>query len=147
MRYIVDTNIFLRLAKRGDPQRPAAINALRILRARREDLCYTPQVLNEFWSVCTRPAMARGGLGLTVVQTERKAKLIEKYYRLLPDNLDTHQTWRRLVAAHSVMGVGVYDARLAASMDVYRVGYILTFNTRDFGRFAGITAVDPKDIQ
>src|SRR5262252_7654055 len=128
MPYLFDTNIFVRLANQSDQQRPVALDALRILRARNEYLSYTPQVLNEFWNICTRPASARGGLGLSVVQTERKARLLEKYFQLLPDSLATHQEWRRLVAAHSVMGVQVYDAKLAASMIVHGIQQILTFN-------------------
>jgi hypothetical protein len=33
-----------------------AVQTLRILRRRRQMLCFTPQVLAEFWSVHTRPA-------------------------------------------------------------------------------------------
>ena len=49
---------------------------------------------------------------------------------------------------YSVSGVQVYDARLAASMLVYNVTYILTFNTSDFARYApeGIVAVDPTTV-
>jgi len=147
MPYVLDTNVFVRLSNHNDAQREVAINAVRILRERNEDLYYTPQILSEFWNVCTRPTSARGGLGLTTEQTERKARLIEKYCQLLPDSLATHQNWRRLVSAHSVMGVQVYDARLAASMNTYGIQQILTFNTEDFSRFAAITAIHPKDIK
>lgn len=73
MAYLFDTNVFLRLALRNDPQRQVALEALRILRLRNEVLSITPQVLSEFWSVATRPASARGGLGLSPVETERRA--------------------------------------------------------------------------
>lgn len=76
MAYLIDTNIFIRLASRNDPQRPICLDALRELRSRNEELCYTPQVVIEFWNVCTRPATARGGLDLSVDQTERKVRLI-----------------------------------------------------------------------
>ena len=142
MAYLFDTNIFVRLANQVDPQRSITVSALKILRARNEALCFTPQILNGFWNICTRPASARGGLGLSLKQTKRKAKLIEKYFQLLPDNLTTH-----LVENYSVMGVQVYDARLAASMAVYRIPHILTFNLNDFGRFPAITAIHPKDIR
>src|SRR6185503_141903 len=101
MAYLFDTNLFLRLARRNDPQRQLALEALQKLRSRNEVLCFTPQVLSEFWNVCTRPASARGGLGLSPIQTERKARLIERHFRLLPDNLATFQEWRRLVVMHS----------------------------------------------
>jgi len=108
MAYLVDTNVFLRLVSRNDPDRNTVLDALRNLGARNEDLFYTSQVLAEFWAVCTRPATARGGYGLSPEETERKARMIERYCRLLPDSLATHQEWRRLIVTHSVMGVEVH---------------------------------------
>lgn len=147
MAYLFDTNLFLRLARRNDPQRQLALEALQRLRSRNEVLCFTPQVLSEFWNVCTRPASARGGLGLSLTQTERKTCLIERYFRLLPDSLATFQEWRRLIVTHSVMGVEVHDAKLVASMNVYLITHLITFNVADFKRYPGITAVSPADVK
>ncbi len=147
MAYLFDTNVFLRLAHRNDPQRQMAHEALRTLRSRNELLCFTPQVLSEFWNVATRPASARGGLGLSLTETERKARLIERYFRLLPDSLATFQEWRRLVVTHSVMGVQVHDAKLVASMNVYGITSLLTFNVVDFKRYPGIAALSPADVK
>lgn len=54
--------------------------------------------------------------------------------------------WRRLVVAHSVSGVQVHDARLAAAMLVHRIPYLLTLNARDFARYPGITALHPSEV-
>jgi predicted nucleic acid-binding protein len=121
MAWLFDSNVFLRLIEDGDPLRPAVLNALRVLRRRNEELCYSSQVLAEIWSVCTRPSSARGGFGLSPSQTDQKLRLIEKHFRFLPDTLATHQEWRRLIVAHSVSGVQVYDARIAAVMNIYGV--------------------------
>jgi predicted nucleic acid-binding protein len=93
MAYLVDTNVFLRLVPKKDPDRSVVLNALRKLRAANEELFYTTQVLAEFWTVCTRPASARGGYGLSPEKTERKARLVERYCQLLPDSIATHQEW------------------------------------------------------
>lgn len=146
MSYLIDTNIFLRAAKRNDPDRPLVLEAIRKLRANNEDLCYTTQVLVEFWNVSTRPTTARGGLGHALQVTERKARLIEKNFRLLPESLATHQEWRRLVSTHSVEGVQVHDTMLAAVMIVYGVTHIVTFNKAHFERFGNITALLPSDV-
>jgi len=42
------------------------------LRDQNEQIFYTTQVQAEFWVVCTRPATARGGYGLSPAKTERK---------------------------------------------------------------------------
>jgi predicted nucleic acid-binding protein len=99
-----------------------------------------------FWNVCTRPLAARGGLELTIEATERKAKLIEKQFRLLPENLATHQEWRRLVKIHNVKGVQVHDTMLAAVMNIYGITRLLTFNTPDFKRFGNLDVVSPADV-
>lgn len=146
MAYLIDSNVFLRAAKRADPDRPLALGAIRKLRANKEDLCYTTQVLVEFWNVCTRPTSARGGLGLSLQITERKTNLIKKRFRLLTESLATHQEWRRLVAAYSVSGVHVHDAMLVAVMKVYGVTHLMTFNKDDFKRYPGITALLPSEV-
>jgi len=144
--YLVDTNILVRLANRHDPMRPMARQAVRALRARGEHLCYTSQILGEFWNVTTRPATARGGLGMTVSRTDRRVRLLEQYLVLLPDILPVHEEWRRLLVAHAVTGVQVHDARLVAAMRVYQVTHLLTFNIADFQRYPGIIAHHPQTI-
>src|SRR5262245_57470637 len=146
MAWMIDTNVFLRIARRNDPDRQVALDAIQSLRANNEILCYTTQVLVEFWNVCTRPATARGGLGLALQSTERKTRLIEKRFHLLTENLATHQEWRRLVLAHSVQGVQVHDAMLVAVMNVHGIKRLLTFNDADFKRYSGIIVLSPADV-
>ena len=109
MAYLFHTNIFLRLTNKADPAHTLAADALRALRRRRETLCFTPQILAEFWSVCTRPPSARGGFGLLPAEAERRARLI-------------------------------------ASMKVYSITHLLTFNAEDFRRYQDITVIEPPHI-
>ena len=146
MLWLFDTNIFLRLAEKNSPLRQVILQMILVLRSRNDVICYTPQILSEFWNVCTRPASARGGLGLSLAETDRKVSLIEKHFRLLPDNLATFQEWRKIVRDFGISGVQVHDAKLVASMTVYRVANLVTLNTKDFKRFPQIKAIEPKDI-
>jgi predicted nucleic acid-binding protein len=109
-------------------------------------LCFTPQVLAEFWSVCTRPPSARGGFGLPPAGAERRARVIERYFPLLPDSAATYHEWRQLLLRHRVSGAQVHDARLIASMKVYGITHLLTFNADDFTRYLDITVVDPQHV-
>ncbi len=144
--YLLDTNVLLRLVHETDPARAVALNAIRVLRSRKDRLCYTSQVLAEFWNVCTRPPSARGGFGLTPDDAERRMRIIEHYLALLPDSVATHQEWRRLLVTHAVAGVAVYDARLVASLKVYGLTALITFNTADFQRYQDITVISPQAI-
>ena len=146
MDHLIDSNVFLRLADKTDRNHKLILNTIHKLRSDGGDLCYTPQVLSEFWNVCTRPTDARGGFGFTIEQTSRKADVIAKHFRLLPDNADTFKEWRRIVFDHKVSGVQVHDAKLVASMIVHGVEALMTLNARDFGRFKMITVVDPTAV-
>src|SRR5947209_1101668 len=131
MLWLLDANILIRLPHRPDPLHPLVRQALRTLWARGDRFCYTSQILGEFWSVCTRPTTARGGLGLTLAETDRRARLFERFYRFLPDSAAVHAEWRRLLMAHGVSGVQVHDARIIAAMNVHGVTHLLTFNATD----------------
>lgn len=146
MPYLIDTNVFLRLVPDSDPDRALVLSALRKLRDKNEQIFYTTQVLAEFWAVCTRPATARGGYGLSPAKTERKARMIERFCGLITENLATHQEWRQLIVNLAVQGVVIHDARLVAVMKVHGITNILTFNKDDFKRFSGIKALSPSEI-
>src|SRR5215510_2930071 len=145
MPYLVDTNIFIRLASRNDPKRQLTLDALTKLRSRNEILCYTPQIVSEFWTVCTRPPAELGGLGLSAEQTERKVRVIERYFVLLPDSEATFREWRNLVASQALLGVAVHDAKVVASMHVHGVRNLLT-DDAGFKRYTSISVVSPTEL-
>lgn len=147
MRYLVDTNVLLRLLQRNDPNYSTIRQAVRTLRARGDELCCAPQNIVELWNVSTRPGSARGGLGLSTAETERRVRLIERVFTLLEETPAVYRVWRRLVVENSVSGVQVHDARIVSMMNVHAVTHILTLNGPDFSRYQGITSVSPDDIQ
>lgn len=143
--YLFDTNIFLRLAENNSSERPIILSAIREIRANNQTICYTPQILAEVWNVCARPVTARGKLGLSIEQTERKVNLIQKYFEFLPDMPATFTEWRKLVLDYKVTGVQVHDTKLVASMNVHKVKCLVTLNEKDLKRFS-INVIHPKDI-
>ena len=108
-------------------------------------LCYTSQTVAEFRIACTRP-VDRNGFGLAPAEADRRAQAFESRLRVLPDSLLVHQEWRRLIGAHGVAGVQVHDARLVVAMRVHGVMSLLTFDERDFARYAEIQAIHPRSI-
>jgi predicted nucleic acid-binding protein len=143
---LLDSNILLRISKSDDPQHPAIVQALKALVGQGVRLCYTSQTLAEFWNASTRP-LDKNGFGLTVAETDRLARVIERDFEFLPDSRDVHDRWRSLLVEHDVRGVQVHDARLAASMYVHGVGQILTINVRDFRRYDGLRVMHPADVR
>ncbi len=145
MIFLVDTNVLVRLADRRAPERPLARAALKTLHRRGEDITISPQNVVEFWSVATRP-VAVNGLALSLNRTDRALRRFESTFLLVPGISAIHDEWRRLVVAASVSGRQVHDARLVAVMRVHGITHLLTFNTLDFQRYPGITAVHPRDV-
>ncbi len=143
---LVDTNILLRITRRSDPQHKLVDTALARLAGQGTTLHYTHQNIAEFWNAMTRP-VERNGLGLSVGESEREVRAIETGMSLLPDNEAVYREWRRIVLKHSVSGVQVYDARLAAAMYIHGVSHILTLNVADFGRFDGVAALHPDSVK
>ena len=143
---LVDTNILLRITRRSDPQHKMVDTALARLAGQGTTLYYTHQNIAEFWNAMTRP-VDRNGLGLSVAETEREVRAIEAGMSLLPDNEAVYREWRRIVVRHSVSGVQVHDARLAATMYVHGVSHILTLNVADFNRFDGLMALHPDSVK
>lgn len=146
MQYLVDTGVWLRLFDRTDAEHANIRGALQGLRASGDSLAVTPQVIAEFWNVSTRPKAARGGYGNSVDTTERRVQFIERFASLLDDSPAVYCRWRQLVTQLKIRGTSVHDARLAASMNVAGIARLLTLNTADFKRYAGVTAVTPADL-
>jgi predicted nucleic acid-binding protein len=142
---LLDSNILLRISKSDDPRHASISQALRTLAGRKVRLCYTSQALGEFWNASTRP-LDRNGFGLSTHETDRLARVIERDFEFLPDSQEVHDRWRALLVLHNIQGVQVHDARLAASMYVHGVRQLLTFNIRDFRRFAGLHVFQPNEL-
>jgi len=143
---LLDSNILLRISKNDDPQHAAIVQALKLLVGQGVRLCYTSQTLAEFWNASTRP-LDKNGFGLTIQETDRLARVIERDFEFLPDNRDVHDRWRSLLVKHNVQGVQVHDTRLAASMYVHGVDQILTINVRDFRRFDDLHVLHPAELR
>jgi predicted nucleic acid-binding protein len=120
--------------------------SLRTLRVRGERFVLASQNAAEFWNVCTRPAQARGGFGLSVAETDKRLRLAERLFRVLADLPAAYARWRQLLVLHSVMGVQVHDARLVAWMESHGISQILTLNPADFSRYPGITPITPQEV-
>ncbi|MGI8789040.1 MAG: type II toxin-antitoxin system VapC family toxin [Pyrinomonadaceae bacterium] len=145
MKYLIDTNILLRLVEMAHSQHAEARKAVDRLLAQGFTLCILLQNVSEFWNVCTRP-LDKNGLGFSIAQTDAELENLEKVFDILPDTADVYKNWRELVVNYSVSGVKVHDAKIVAAMKAHNIQFVLTFNARDFKRYANIKAVEPKDI-
>jgi predicted nucleic acid-binding protein len=145
MKYLLDTNILLRLVESAHVQHKEASEALKTLRRQNGVFYILLQNVSEFWNVCTRPK-DKNGLGLSIVQADSYLKRLERFFTVLPDTEEVYRNWRELIVNHSVSGVKVHDAKIVAAMKAHNIQNLLTFNTKDFKRYIFIKAVEPKDV-
>ena len=95
---------------------------------------------------CGNASADRNGLGFSHEEVLQEPGSIEKLLTLLPDVPATCTAWKDIVTDHKVQGVKVYDARLVATMNIYAVESVLTFNAADFKRYSNITALHPSAV-
>jgi predicted nucleic acid-binding protein len=145
MNVLVDTNIVGRMVEPAHVQHQPAVDAVAALVARGDSPCLVPQVLYEFWVVATRPTTANG-LGMTPSEAASEIARLEGLYGVLLDSATLYSEWKRLVSVNLISGKNAHDARLVAAMTVHGLTHLLTFNTADFARFSGITAMDPASL-
>src|SRR3954451_4658870 len=112
MRYLLDTGILVRALHRADPQHESIRLCLRDLSVRKHSFVAARQNVVEFWNLCTRPASARGGFNLSVAETTKPSRVLERFTDVLNEPDSTYRHWKSLVARHNVMGKQVHDARL-----------------------------------
>ena len=145
MKYLVDTNILLRLVQKNSPMHLDTQRAILTLKKQGNFLCIIPQNIIEFWAVATRP-LDKNGLGLSINQAEEESEKLKKIFILELDTPQIFTEWESLVIKYQVMGKQVHDARLAAAMVTHNITHLLTFNVEDFKRFSDIVVVDPRSI-
>ncbi|WP_233466948.1 type II toxin-antitoxin system VapC family toxin [Dolichospermum flos-aquae] len=126
MKYLVDTNILLRLVQKNSPIHLDTQRAILKLKKQGEFLCIIPQNIIEFWAVATRP-LDKNGLGLSITQAEEESEKLKKIFILELDTPQIFTKWESLVIKYQVMGKQVHDARLAAAMVVHNITHLLTY--------------------
>ena len=95
-RWLLDTNILLRIANEDYPGYREIHEALRFLSVSGARLCFTSQTLGEFWNVSTRP-LKQNGFGMKVSEADQIATTFEQEFEFLPDYPEVHSEWRRLL--------------------------------------------------
>ena len=148
--YLADSNILLRSIQEDHPLKPVAFNAVSTLLERGDQVFLVPQVLYEFWVVCTRPEGEQphggNGLGMTPEATVQEMARLMHLLPMIPDDERIFGLWTLLVSSYGVLGKQAHDTRLVAAMLTHNITHLLTFNGRHFDRYDKITVVDPNHI-
>jgi len=149
MRYLLDTNILVRLVNATDPSQGLTERAIDKLFDDGERLYVAPQSLIEFWNAATRPA-AVNGLGMSLDEALVKIALFQSEFELAEELPQLFPILKTIGTAAKVIGKQIHDARLVAICHLHSIPNILTFNGRHFARFAaigpGLNIVEPAAV-
>jgi hypothetical protein len=145
MLYLLDTNILLRGLDRRHPHLPD--RAPRAGSASATKDATLPRG-TESCGILGRgnPPGRCQRAGMSCAWAAAQLVRMTRFFVVLAENADVQPEWERLVAQHSVSGKKVHAARPVATMNVHQVSRILTFNTGDFSRYPGVTAINPSSV-
>jgi len=144
-RYLLDTNVVLRLADLASPQNALVTEAIATLLEQQHVCVLISQVLIELWVVATRP-IEGNGLGWGVPETtDEMAQLLDEC-PLLEERAEIFVIWQRLVSTQNIVGKRAHDVRITAAMLTHGITHLLTFNTQDFIQVPGITVAAPQSV-
>lgn len=146
MKYLLDSNVLLRMSEQGHKQQAIAISAVHKLKQAAHTLVIVPQVIYEYWVVVTRPSGAANGLGMSSHIANQAIENWLNLYTLEHDPANIFDLWRQLVAQHQVLDKPAHDARLVAALMLHGCDGIVTFNAADFQRYAPLQVLTPEQV-
>ncbi|WP_039727442.1 PIN domain-containing protein [Leptolyngbya iicbica] len=144
-RYLLDTNVVLRLADLESPQNALVTEAIATLLEQQHVCVLISQILIELWVVATRPVEVNG-LGWSVPETTDEIARPLDEFPLLDERAEIFVIWQQLVSTQNIVGKRAHDARIAAAMLTHGITHLLTFNTQDFIQVPGITVAAPQSV-
>jgi predicted nucleic acid-binding protein len=140
---VLDTNVVSRLVQLIHPHHSLARDAIKQLHSEGNILGLTTTSIYELYFIFTKPSL---GFGFTNASARGELANIRRQFQLVPEQPGTLDLWQSLVAKYNLGNRVVFDARIAATMLDHGYRQLLTFNDRDFSRFAELEVLNPFDV-
>jgi predicted nucleic acid-binding protein len=144
-KYLLDTNVVLRLSNPSDDQHELVTEAIATLLTQGNECYLISQVLIELWVVATRPINVNG-LGWSAEETRTIINQLLERFPFKEEVPQIFSTWLTLVTENQITGKRTHDVRIVATMIESGITHILTLNPKDFSGISGITVVHPKAV-
>ncbi len=138
---IVDTNVLVYASESRAPLHAVARRALQDLHDAGVVLWISRQIIREYLSTLTRPQLWGNPLPIAILGAE--VQRLERLFRVAEDGPEVTARLLALMRQIPVGGKQVHDANIVATMQAHGIRRLLTHNTADFARFAGLITVVP----
>lgn len=140
-KHFVDTNVLVFATIGSAPHHAEARLSLDRLRHVGHELWISRQVLREYIATVTRPQTYMRPLPVTVVQAA--VVRFQTDFNIAEDGSAVTTNLLGLLGSVPCGGKQIHDANIVSTMLVHNIYYLLTDNTTDFARFAGLINVIP----
>ena len=138
----IDTNLFVAACNALAPDNERARALLARVQADALPCRISRQVMREYLAAATRPQT--WSCPLSTIEALADVSWMEGAFEVLEDGPQVMDTLARLCREIPMGGKQVHDANIVATMLTHGERRLLTFNIRDFRRFAAhIDIVDP----
>jgi predicted nucleic acid-binding protein len=137
----IDTNILVYVNLTASPFHDHARRQLNTLAEQGCTLWISRQVLREYLASMTRRERLTGDIPVTSLLED--VRRFSEHFHLAEDSEAVTANLLTLMEQIPMGGAQVHDANLVATMQVYGISKLLTHNTKDFERFAGLITVLP----
>ena len=137
----LDTNVLVQATQVTAPLHQVTRAAVAAAFARGRELWISRQVLREYLAVLSRPQTYTAPLDAATLA--RRVQQFEAQFAVADDDARVTAQLVALLQRFPTGGRQVHDANIVATMVVYGVPQLLTHNTDDFVRFAGLITVQP----
>ena len=141
---MLDANVLVYASNKTSPHYQAALHIRDQGQQGKIALCVTPQVLNEYFAVITRPSKVPNPVSPAKAYAE-----VLKFYastaisKIYP-TLGVGARLETLLAECPVTGLDIYDLYLAATMLESGVKKIYTYDSSIFSRISEVQALTPE---
>ena len=131
----IDTNVLVYSTDTLSPWKVLAKKAIQKAREQSIELLVSQQVLREYIAVTTRFSVS--GSGIPLREIVENVQTFQTEFTILSENPRILKQLIDLVQEIPMAGKQVHDANIVATMLVYGIDYLLTYNIDDFKRFSG----------
>jgi predicted nucleic acid-binding protein len=145
VKWLLDSNVLLRLADSSCAENATAVRAIKFLIQSGEGLSLCPQALIEFWAVATRPRPVNG-LGWLPSETAAHIRGLRAQFEFIDDGPGVFELWWELVTMGGASEKRVHDLRFLAFATARQLDAILTFNLDDFPQPAPVQVIHPAAV-
>jgi predicted nucleic acid-binding protein len=140
-RWFIDANILVYANLLHHPLHGQATARLLALAAARSEVWISRQVMREYLSAMTRPGAYTGSIPITSLIAD--VQRFERSHSVAEDRAAVTANLLSLLTTIPIGGKQVHDANIVATMLTNAIPNLLTHNTADFQRFAGLITVVP----